>query len=130
VLANENADPDLWDNKSNWRVSSVINGTPGSIDTNFLDIPSVIINEILARPVPPLTDFIELYNTSTNSADISGWFLTDDFNIPFKFRIPDGTIIPPGGYVLFNEYNFNPTPDIPPSFALSADGDEVYLFSA
>lgn len=130
VIANENADSDLWRDKSNWRVSSVINGTPGGIDTNFLDIPPVIINEILARPVPPLTDFIELYNTSTNPADISGWFLTDDFNIPFKFRIPDGTIIPPGGYVLFDENNFNPTPGILPSFALSADGDDVYLFSA
>ena len=130
VIANENADSDLWRDKSNWRVSSVINGTPGGIDTNFLDIPPVIINEILAHSISPLTDFIELYNTSTNPADISGWFLTDDFNTPYKYRIPDNTVIPSGGYVLFDETNFNPTPGIPPSFALSADGDDVYLFSA
>ncbi|MGC8828354.1 MAG: lamin tail domain-containing protein [Verrucomicrobiia bacterium] len=130
VIVNENAQPDDWGNKTNWRVGSTINGTPGLIETNFPNIPQVIISEVLAHSLPPMTDFIELYNPTQNPADIGGWFLTDDFNTPYKFRVPDGTIIPAGGYVVFTETNFNPTPGVSPSFALSANGDEVYLFSA
>src|SRR5205085_10675803 len=40
------------------------------------------------------------------------------------------TTIAAGGYVSFNEDNFNPTPGTPPSFAFSSMGDEAYLFSA
>ncbi|MGC8742605.1 MAG: lamin tail domain-containing protein [Verrucomicrobiia bacterium] len=130
VIVDENAQPDAWGNKSNWRVSSAINGSPGIIEQNYPSIPQIIISEVLAHSLLPLSDFIELYNPTAESADISGWFLTDDFKTPYKFRIPDGTVIPAGGYIVFTETNFNPTPGVPPSFALSANGDEVYLFSA
>src|SRR5262249_22261463 len=59
--------------------------------------------------------------------DISGWFLSDDFRTPKKFRIPNGTVLGPGAYVVFNESQFNPGGN---GFALSSDGDEVWLFSA
>ena len=48
-----------------------------------------------------------------------------------KFRIPDGTVIPAGGFRVFYEYQFNPNPGVFPSFALdSAHGDAVYLSAA
>jgi archaellum component FlaG (FlaF/FlaG flagellin family) len=62
--------------------------------------------------------------------NLGGWFLTDDFNTPPKYRLPDHTIIPANGYLVFTEAQFNPTPGVPPSFALNSEGDEVYLFSA
>src|SRR6185503_10419515 len=69
----------------------------------------------------------ELLNDTRDAADVSGWFLTDDFNTPKKFRIPNGTVIGGGQVVAFDESHFNPGGS---GFALSSDGDEVWLFSA
>ena len=38
-----------------------------------------MINEILSHTDLPQTDVIELYNTSSEPADIGGWYLTDDY---------------------------------------------------
>ena len=70
-----------------------------------------------------------LFNPNAVPVNVSGWFLSDDPSIPKKFTIPAGTIIPAGGYVVFDESHFNPTPGVPPSFSLGADGDELYLLS-
>jgi hypothetical protein len=88
----------------------------------------VLITEALTRTdFPPPTDTIELHNPTDQSADISGWWLTDDFNSPAKFRIPNGTILPANGHITFDESQINPGGT---GFGLSSDGDEVWLFSA
>ena len=43
-------------------------------------------------------DSVELFNPTASDVDIGGWFVTDDFNTPKKFRVPDGTIIPARGF--------------------------------
>ena len=40
-----------------------------------------------------------------------------------------GTTIQPFGFLVFDETQFNPTPGVGASFALSGSGDDVYLFS-
>jgi hypothetical protein len=57
---------------------------------------------------------------------MGGWFLTDDFNTPKKFRISDGTTIDPLGYLVLSEGDFNPGNL---GFAFSSAGDEAWLFS-
>jgi len=112
-----------------WRASSFPGGSPGADDPPPT-VPPIVINEALAASLPPDLDAIELFNPTAAAVDLSGWFLTDDRKEPKKFRIPDGTIIPAGGYVVFDERHFNPAPGSPGSFALNALGEEVYLFSA
>jgi len=46
-------------------------------------------------------DWIELYNSSDTSIDISGWHLSDKENKPDKYAIPTGTVIPPDGHLVF-----------------------------
>jgi len=46
-------------------------------------------------------DWIELYNTSSSSIDIGGYFLSDDGDNPTKWEIPSGTIISGNGYKTF-----------------------------
>ncbi len=46
-------------------------------------------------------DWVELYNTSAQEKDLSGWHLSDKANQPTKWTIPNGTIIPANGYLLF-----------------------------
>lgn len=104
-------------------------GTPGR--SNLRPIMDIVISEVLTHTDAPLEDAIELQNISSGSIDISGWWLSDQKNDPKKFRIAQGTVIEPGGFVVFYEYQFNPAPGIYPSFSLSSmRGDEVYLFTA
>jgi hypothetical protein len=128
VPMNPNLNPDL-NNPANWRASFKSGGSPGQ-DDPAATIGGVWINELLAHTDPVETDAVELYNASATSADISHWFLTDDRSVPKKFRIPAGTVIPAGGYLVFKETHFNPAPGVEPSFTFSSHGEEVYLYSA
>ncbi|HKQ38578.1 MAG TPA: lamin tail domain-containing protein, partial [Verrucomicrobiae bacterium] len=101
-------------------------GADGAANTNG----GVVINEVLSSSTPPLRDYIELYNSTAATIDISGWYLTDDPTFPWKFRIPDGTTLGSGAYMVFDETHFNPTPGNGNSFSLSSLGDDAYLFSS
>jgi hypothetical protein len=128
AVVDENAEPDSWGSKSQWRPSGRIGGSPSLDDPAPPAFAPVVINEALTRTdLPPPTDTIELHNPASAVADIGGWFLSDDFNSPKKFRIPSGTTISAGGFLTFDEAQFNVGPT---AFALSSDGDEVWLFSA
>jgi hypothetical protein len=70
---------------------------PGSTST----VP-VVVNEGHFR-VPSASRFVELYNTSNASVDLSGYHLTDDFSDLTKFTIAGGTSIPARGYRSFSE---------------------------
>lgn len=68
----------------------------------------VCINEFLASNVtndPDMVDFsdfsdwIELYNRSVTSIDLSGYFLSDNANNLTKWQIPNGAIIQPYGFL-------------------------------
>ena len=112
-----------------WRASAAIGGSPGA-DDPAVNIPRVLVGEVLLHTDPPLLDSIELFNPSSMTVDIGGWFLTDDLSAPKKFRIPDGTLVAAGGYLAFDENQFNNPPGATNRFRLDSHGDEVYLFSA
>ena len=51
---------------------------------------------------------IELLNTTGEPIDIGGWYLSDSSGNYQKFQIPDGTVLSPGGYLVFDERDFHP----------------------
>src|SRR5213076_1559319 len=114
-------------NPSNWRASTAYGGSPGA-DDPAPTVAGIVINEALTHSEPGL-DAIELFNPTGAAANIGGWFLTDDGKLPMKFRIPEGTMIAAGGYLVFTETDFNPTIGTTNNFSLSSQGEEVYLFS-
>jgi hypothetical protein len=120
---NSNPDPD---SSTNWRLSGSVNGSPG-MDDPAPGIPQIQITELLANSAAPAVDSIELFNPGTTDADIGGWFLSDDLGTPKKYRIPDGTMVPAGGYLVLNETQFNTGPN---AFGFSQNGDEAVLSSA
>jgi hypothetical protein len=81
---------------------------------------SVRVNEVESNNGIP-GDWIELINTGTTAADVSGWGLRDDDSTRTLYRLPAGTTIPAGGYLVVEEAAFG--------FGLGA-ADEVNLFSA
>ncbi len=114
-------------NAAKWRASTAVGGSPGA-DDPATTIAGIVINEVLTNSVLPLTDTVELYNPTASAVAVTDWWLTDDTSIPKKYRIP-ATTIPAGGYVSFNEAQFNPTPGVGTSFSLSSTGEQVYLYS-
>ena len=115
------------DDASNWRASFDYLGSPGSAGSAAP--PGIVINEVLTNSVNPVVDAIELHNPTAADVDISGWYLSDSFDFR-KYRIPDGTRVPAGGYVTFDEADFNP-PDDSTAFALNGDrGESIWLLEA
>lgn len=45
-------------------------------------------------------DWVEVYNSGTDTIDLSGWGLSDNINWPRKWQFPQGTVIWPGEYKL------------------------------
>jgi hypothetical protein len=103
-----------------WDISDGVGGSPGQMDP-FTPSPlrNVVINEILPHTEnPAVPQFIELYNHSTNSVNVSGCILTDDPTTN-KFVIPPGTMIGPAGFVAFTQSQF--------SFTLNGQGETLYF---
>ncbi|MBM3847103.1 MAG: hypothetical protein FJ405_12570, partial [Verrucomicrobia bacterium] len=129
VIIDARAPWNTWSEKSSWRPSGRFQGSPGDGDPAAPAFQPMVINEILANStLDPEGDAIELLNPGSGAADISGWYLTDDFNTPKKHRIAPGSTIAPGAYRVIRESTFNT--GNPGSFAMSSNGDEIYLFSA
>jgi hypothetical protein len=79
-------------------------------------------------------DWFEIYNPGTNFADLSGYFLTDTLSNKTQWQIPEGTIIPAGGYLLVwaDEETGQNDPgraDLHADFKLSAGGESIWLFA-
>jgi hypothetical protein len=127
VIRDENAPLDTWGLASSWRPSGALNGSPGQDDPPGSVFPPIVINEVLTHsdPPPPF-DTIELRNLSGSDVPLGGWFLTDEFDRPTKYRIPDVMVIPANGFLTFNEGHFSSGAN---AFSLSSLGEEVYLFS-
>ena len=102
-----------------WGISEAVGGTPGRMET-LLPNPQrgVVINEFLAHTDLPQIDYIELYNHTTATVDLSGCWLTDDPTTN-KYRIPDGTVIAAGGFMEF--------PETQTGFRLNAAGEWIFL---
>ncbi|MFQ6100383.1 MAG: CotH kinase family protein [Anaerolineae bacterium] len=100
-----------------------------------LDLP-LTINEILADNASTIADeagdydgWIEIHNgSSTLTWDLGGMYLTDDLGEPTKWRIPEDTLIPPGGVLLFWADGEEDEGMLHTNFVLDAGGGQIGLF--
>ena len=97
----------------------------------MLPMSKLVINEVLSHADEPLEDAIELLNVSSETLDLSGWYMSDNLRRPRKFRVPYGTIIEPGKFVTFYKSLLQPLPGVLGGFSFnSAHGDEFNVYSA
>lgn len=117
VILNDNALLD-GNRKINFSLLSISGGyqpeiTEPSQFTLFIaddDVPSggeIIISEIMYDSRSSIDEeWVELYNTTGNPINISGWYLTDDDSYPADAEgdvvMPDSTIISAGEYLVFS----------------------------
>ncbi len=106
-----------------WEASRVRGGSPGAHEPETTaELDAIKINELLARDEADevTVSFVELYNHSREPVDLSGAFLSDrpDAN---RFQIPEGVIVPAGGFLAYDETELG--------FSFDASGGGVYLVS-
>jgi hypothetical protein len=119
----------------------------------------IVINEVYYDPVNGKdsgkgAEWVEIYNPTSNSIDISGWRISDD-PVPNGanegyWGFPSGTIIKSGGYIVvtgdtaefqkdfpnvipnFDTNSSNSIPNVNKggSFGLADSGDDVHLFDS
>ncbi|MEP0844125.1 MAG: CotH kinase family protein, partial [Phycisphaerae bacterium] len=127
----------------NTRVKArVLNGSEWSplAEAVFLTEPVTIrINEFMAENSAVLEDpdeagefpdWIELYNPGTVDVDLGGMYLTDDPAAPTRFRIPNGVVIPRGGYLVFLADEDRSQGDLHTNFRLSKAGETIALYAS
>jgi hypothetical protein len=72
------------------------------------DLSYLVINEFMADNSITIAgpdgnkspDWIELFNGSNRTIDLSGMYLTDDLTDPTCWQFPEGTVIEPDGYLI------------------------------
>jgi hypothetical protein len=95
---------------------------------------SIVINELMPKNISWVTDqngeyddWIELYNNSALSFNISGYYLSDSKSKLSKWKIPSGTTISGNGYLVFWADKDTLQIGLHTNFKLSSDGEKVYF---
>ena len=95
--------------------------------------PVVRINEVLASNTETLTvgavfpDLIELTNVGNATADLSGWGITDNAALPYKYTIANGTTLAPGAYLTIYASAVAAVPTPKTGFSVKQSGDDLTL---
>ncbi len=122
---------------------SLIPGQSISLTAHFrkvvVESSEIVINEINYHSAPNFDpgDWIELYNRTSQTIDLSGWFVSDS-DSSHVFRIPGGTYLNPETFVVvcvdsskfrshFPDQTIKTIGNM--GFGLSGSGDQVKLFN-
>jgi hypothetical protein len=99
----------------------------------------VVINEINYNSAPEFDpeDWVELYNAGEGAVDVSGWIFRDAEDA-HGFVVPEGTVMPGGGYLVLSRDVVAFTALFPEvagvfgdlGFGLSGDGELLRLYDA
>jgi len=74
------------------------------------------------------SDWIELYNPTSRTFDLGGWYLTDNADNPAKWQFPKPTRLAPNGYLLVFASGKNRTSgQLHTNFQLAAEGGYLAL---
>ena len=118
--------------------------TPRAANNASIVPVAVFINEWMAVNTRTLADvssggvkfddWFELYNAGSSAVDLAGYYLTDSLTNRFQFTIPEGYVVPAGGFLLVwadNEPQQNSAtrPDLHVNFQLNRTGEEIALFA-
>lgn len=77
-------------------------------------------------------DWFEIYNPTASAVDLTGWFLSDNTNLPSLYQVADRHIISPFGHLLVwadgePQQNSTNRLDIHASFSLAKSGEAILL---
>ncbi len=100
----------------------------------------VVINEFVADndsiengvadPAGEYDDWIELYNNTSKSVDLSNAFMSDNFSKPQAWQFPEGTVIEANSYLIVWADKDTEQDGIHAKFKLSSGGEEIIFTNA
>jgi hypothetical protein len=97
----------------------------------------IVINEVLSDnengaldDQGELEDWVELYNSSDQAVDISGWLFTDDLDRQDRWAFADGTIMEAGSHLLLWCDDEVTQGDLHTDFGIARDGESLVLMNA
>jgi hypothetical protein len=117
-------------------IFGILQGVTNSTGANQNgDRSDLVINEFmadngitLASPNGNSPDWIEIFNTGSETIDLTGMYLTDDLNDPTRWQFPEGTTLGSKEYlVIWAKRNGG---ELHASFGLNANGEEIGLFDS
>ena len=105
------------------------------IEKSFSKHFDVFINEIssinkntLLDSYGNYSDWIELYNSGKNEVNLSGFGISNEFYIPFKWKFPNNSIIAPGEYlIIFASDQKSNNKELHMNFKLQKNGDSLFF---
>ncbi len=107
------------------------------VSTGEVGEPTIVINELVASNDAVVADqdgefddWIELYNTTTEAIDLTGYFLTDNALNLDKYDIPEGTIVPAKDYLIIWADEDGIQEGLHANFKLSRSGESLFLVNA
>jgi hypothetical protein len=115
----------------------LVSTTPLPTPIDSSSSPSLLINELLASNGTGLTDedgdfsdWLEIYNPTSQSVNLAGWSLTDEPDQPQKWLFPDITLKSQAYMVIFaSGKNRSASPPLHTNFKLSRTGEFLGLYS-
>ena len=97
---------------------------------------NVVINELMASNDTAVADqdgefddWAELFNLSSNTVDLSGYFLSDDPDDLMKWQFPEGTSIGGDSYLIIWVDDDEEQEGLHTPFKLSAAGESLHLIA-
>ena len=94
----------------------------------------IVINEVMTSNSNTIlddfgepSDWLELYNDSEETIDISGWYLTDDEAVLMKWQFPNTTMLPGSFLLVFCSDRDTLSAYLHTNFKLKASGEELIL---
>jgi hypothetical protein len=115
-------DRDLWDQREGWAASQNTNGSPGNDETPQYAADVIVVNELLNHRTESTADWVEFYNTTGQSINIGGWYISNNDDDLKQYQIPANTYIEAHDYLVFDC-------DVM-GFTMGEMGGTVYLTSA
>ena len=103
----------------------------------WADVRPIAINEVMASnsvtaadEAGEYDDWVELYNTSNATVDLSGWFLTDDESELLKWSFPTGTTLAAAEYMIVWTDDDGTQGPLHTGYKLSSSGESLILLDA
>ena len=75
-------------------------------------------------------DWFEVFNPGSEDVDMSGMYITDNPQKPTKWQVPEGVVIPAGGFLVFIAASTPEQGSRHTSWALSASGESISIYAA
>jgi len=94
----------------------------------------LVLNEVMSSNDAVISDdsdefddWVEIYNSSNNPIELSGYYLTDNFSSPSKWHFPEYTIQPQEFLLIWCDRDLHQG-DFHTNFRLSSGGEELAIF--